>query len=618
MCDHHNLQTQPVPGEGLVNHVHKLSENIGSLFTTQEYSDVTLIVEDVRFQAHKVVLAACSEYFRALFFGGLKESTLQDAEIELKDTNASAFKHLLKYIYTGCMNLVELKEDILFEVLGLAHRYGFVELEEAISFYLEGVLDNNNVCLIFDLASMFNLRSLCENCLRFMDRNAQEIIKTEAFQGLSVTALEEILRRDSFYAPEICIFRALQHWREKNPDVAQFSQVIKHIRLPLMTLDELLNIVRPSSLVTADSILDAIQVKNHSRDMQLSYRGVLRPDQNIATMRHGAQVIRGEMKASLLDGDCQNYDLDRGFTRHPIDENNGGGIVIKLALPSIINNIKMLLWDRDMRSYSYQVEVSMDDKDWVRIIDYSQYLCRSWQNLRFPATVVRYIRVVGTHNTVNRVFHLVTFEALYNSTPCTVENGIIVPDENVATVKNSAMVIEGVSRSRNALINGDTKNYDWDSGYTCHQLGSGSIIVQLSQPYLLSDLRILLWDCDGRSYSFYVEVSNNMQKWSVVADKTKEACKSWITMTFKKQPVTFFKIVGTHNTANDVFHCVHFECPANSKGEPEQEKGNSRSSPQGAAAAGPAHLHQNIGGMPQGLGPIPDDNGNPQDALDHR
>lgn len=35
------------------------------------------------------------------------------------------------------------------------------------------------------------------------------------------------------------------------------------------------------------------------------------------------------------------------------------------------------------------------------------------------------------------------------------------------------------SRSRNALLNGDTKHYDWDSGYTCHQLGSGAILIQL-------------------------------------------------------------------------------------------------------------------------------------------
>jgi BTB/POZ domain-containing protein 9 len=55
----------------------------------------------------------------------------------------------------------------------------------------------------------------------------------------------------------------------------------------------------------------------------------------------------------------------------------------------------------------------------------------------------------------------------------------------------SAIVIEGVCRSRNALLNGDTSNYDWDSGYTCHQLGSGAIVVQLAQPYAISSMRFL-------------------------------------------------------------------------------------------------------------------------------
>ena len=64
-----------------------------------------------------------------------------------------------------------------------------------------------------------------------------------------------------------------------------------------------------------------------------------------------------------------------------------------------------------------------------------------------------------------------------------------MPRENVATLQRSAMVIEGVSRSRNALLNGDTDKYDWDHGYTCHQLGSGSVVVQLGQPYLLDTMR---------------------------------------------------------------------------------------------------------------------------------
>ena len=64
-----------------------------------------------------------------------------------------------------------------------------------------------------------------------------------------------------------------------------------------------------------------------------------------------------------------------------------------------------------------------------------------------------------------------------------------VAQDNVASIEASATVIEGVSRSRNVLLNSDTKNYDWDSGYTCHQLGSGAIVVQLAQPYLINSVR---------------------------------------------------------------------------------------------------------------------------------
>lgn len=48
----------------------------------------------------------------------------------------------------------------------------------------------------------------------------------------------------------------------------------------------------------------------------------------------------------------------------------------------------------------------------------------------------------------------------------------------------------------------------------------------------------------------------------MVADRTRENCKSWQTLKFERRPVVFIRIIGTHNTANEVFHCVHFECPA--------------------------------------------------------
>lgn len=41
------------------------------------------------------------------------------------------------------------------------------------------------------------------------------------------------------------------------------------------------------------------------------------------------------------------------------------------------------------RSYSYYIEVSMDELDWIRVVDHSKYLCRSWQNLFFTPRVCR-------------------------------------------------------------------------------------------------------------------------------------------------------------------------------------------------------------------------------------
>ena len=66
--------------------------------------------------------------------------------------------------------------------------------------------------------------------------------------------------------------------------------------------------------------------------------------------------------------------------------------------------------------------------------------------------------------------------------------------------------------------------------------------------------RLLLWDCDDRRYSFYVEVSTNQRDWITVCDRSRQPCQSWQSITFNALPVVYVKIVGTHNTANDVLY----------------------------------------------------------------
>ena len=102
------------------------------------------------------------------------------------------------------------------------------------------------------------------------------------------------------------------------------------------------------------------------------------------------------MRESLLDVGKPPYDLEKGYTRHKIIDGDQG-IIIQLQKPSIINTVKLLLWDLDNRSYSYKIEYSIDQKEWTCIVDYSRYFCRSSQLLHFEPIVAKYVLLSFGH-----------------------------------------------------------------------------------------------------------------------------------------------------------------------------------------------------------------------------
>lgn len=523
---------------------------------------------------HKVILAARSEYFRAMLFGSLSESTKR--EIELSQVPKEAFKTIMKYIYTGRISLRQITPssssqqqkqiNLILDILGLSNLFGYDELKIEISNYLKNSLRLENVCNILDASRLYELTALINICYTYIDKNADKVLKHESFKILSKDSLTTILSRDSFSVPEIEIFIAIKEWIDQNRDDVSdddIKEIVSKVRLPLISLDNLLTIVRPTAILDANYLLDAIHVKTQSRVHRLHHRGSLCPDINVFNHRNGGKIIAGECEGYTVPDETQRYtyDMEKGYIKHTITASTDDCITVDLNNIFIINHFKMLLWDLDNRSYSYAIDVCVEmEHGWDQIIDYSKYLCRSWQFLYFPQRPVRYIRIRGTHNTVNRVFHLVTIEAIFTSSPPTVVDGLVVPKINVATVEKSATVLEGVSRNKNSLLNG-VGDYDWDFGYTCHQLGSGNILIQLGQPYLISSIRILLWDCDDRTYSFYIETSINENQWETVVDKRNERLQSWQSFTFDQRPVTYIRIVGTYNSANEIFHIVHFECP---------------------------------------------------------
>lgn len=333
------------------------------------------------------------------------------------------------------------------------------------------------MCNILDASRLYELNTLTAICYTFIDKNAEQLLEHESFKFLHKSSLIILLARDSFFVPEIKIFEAIKGWIECNKQEIkpeEVKEVVSQVRLPLINLEDLLEVVRPTGILDANYLLDAIHVKTQSRINRLPHRGLLCPEENVATALLGSRVSQGTCDGfTLLAASDHPYDMEKGYTRHAISsKSDENGIVIELGNIFIINYIKLLLWDLDNRSYSYVVDVSVERDSWERVIDHSNYHCRSWQYLHFEKRAVKFIRITGTHNTVNRVFHLVSIEAMFTYNVPKIADGLIAPTHNVAKTEKSAVVLEGVSRNKNSLLNGNVKDYDWDFGYTCHQLVS--------------------------------------------------------------------------------------------------------------------------------------------------
>nr|XP_029707645.1 protein roadkill isoform X1 [Aedes albopictus] len=90
----------------------KLSEDLGLLFDSEKFSDVTLAVGGREFQVHKAILAARSPVFAAMFEHEMEER--KQNRVAITDVDHEVLKEMLRFIYTGkAPNLDKMADDLL-------------------------------------------------------------------------------------------------------------------------------------------------------------------------------------------------------------------------------------------------------------------------------------------------------------------------------------------------------------------------------------------------------------------------------------------------------------------------------------------------------------------------
>ncbi|KAI5102886.1 kelch repeat and BTB domain-containing protein 2, partial [Silurus meridionalis] len=155
-------------------------------------TDITLLVEDHEFHCHKIMLATCSSYFRAMFMSGLSES--KQSHVHLRNVDPITLQTIIEYAYTGNLEITHSTVELLYETAC------FLQVDSVVAAcrdFLLRSLSVENCVRILSLADAFGCPELKRSAQRVVELNFRHVCRGEAFLQLSHTLLLELLGSDA-------------------------------------------------------------------------------------------------------------------------------------------------------------------------------------------------------------------------------------------------------------------------------------------------------------------------------------------------------------------------------------------------------------------------------------
>uniref|UniRef100_A0A8C2NW49 BTB domain-containing protein n=1 Tax=Capra hircus TaxID=9925 RepID=A0A8C2NW49_CAPHI len=204
--------------------------------------DVTLIAEEQKFHAHKAVLAACSDYFRAMFSLCMVEIT--DYFLLLKKKNQ-----------------ILLEPGVIQDVLAAGSHLQLLELLNLCSHYLIQELNSFNYLDLYRLADLFNLTLLEKAVIDFLVKHLSELLKSrpEDILTLPYCLLQEVLKSDRLTSlSEEQIWQLAVRWLEHSCHYQYLDELLQYIRFGLMDVDTLHTVALSHPLVQASETATAL------------------------------------------------------------------------------------------------------------------------------------------------------------------------------------------------------------------------------------------------------------------------------------------------------------------------------------------------------------------------
>lgn len=233
--------------------------SLEKLYLDEETADVYFITSK-RIPAHKTILLAASDVFRAHFAGDWKDKN----QVVIQDADVTAFQTLLGYIYKG---QIEMDMNNLFNVLCIAHRFNVQGVIDKL--FSQSVFEKycpQSIWQYLSFAIVVNDEVRKKMCLAFVDSNATECFALDDFLGIGLDAMKSFISRDTLIVTEVVLFKACLNWsvaecERQKLDVTPENQrqvmepFIHEIRFPVMSIQELEEVIEPSKILKPQEVL---------------------------------------------------------------------------------------------------------------------------------------------------------------------------------------------------------------------------------------------------------------------------------------------------------------------------------------------------------------------------
>ncbi|KAJ0399953.1 hypothetical protein ATCC90586_002144 [Pythium insidiosum] len=206
---------------------HSQRRRLVALWERGVLTDVELVVPGDRIAAHRVVLAAASPFFHALFTSGMRES--HEHAVELREMHAAALRELVTYMYSGQLRV---SGDTILAILHTANQLEMLEVVELCCRQLMLELHVANCVDIFVCCEQLGSRTPCrlleDAAMAMIATFLSDVVATDAFAQLPLAMLLRITARFEDPALQLVLLDA---WvahdpAARQPQVASLSPAI--------------------------------------------------------------------------------------------------------------------------------------------------------------------------------------------------------------------------------------------------------------------------------------------------------------------------------------------------------------------------------------------------------